>query len=204
MYLFPVLYGFLLGFALCFTFGPAFFALIQTSIDNGSRSAYLIAGGVVIADVLLMATAVFGTEYIPKIPHFDDYLSISGASILLIMGILSFRKERKQLIYPKTPLGDFAFYFSKGFFLNLLNPSNYAFVFATTLSLRNSLHYNQSQIIVFFASSLLGASVAEVLIAYYAQKLKRFLTDLLIYRINQIAGVVFIVASIRILIGYFS
>ncbi len=200
MYLSPVLYGFGLGFALCFTFGPAFFALVQTSIDNGSRSGIVIACGVVLSDALMMSMVVFGINFLPQIPHFKDFMSIAGAIVLLVLGIGSFTKKRKPLIYPKTPFGNLIFYFSKGFFLNLFNPPNYAFLVATSLALRNSLLYDTNQVAIFWGMSLVGAILAETLIAVFAPKLKRFVTEQFLLRLNQIAGLVFIVASLRILI----
>jgi threonine/homoserine/homoserine lactone efflux protein len=190
-----------LGFALCFTFGPAFFALVQTSIDNGSKSGILIACGVVLSDALMMSVVVFGLNFLPQIPHIKDFINIIGIVILLILGIGSFQKKRKPLIYPSTPFGNLVFYFSKGFFLNLLNPPNYAFLVATSFTLRNSFSYDTAQVAIFWGTSLLGALLAEVLIAVYAPKLKRFITEQFLLRLNQVAGLVFIVAALRILIG---
>ena len=200
----PILYGFALGFALCFTFGPVFFALIQTSIDTHFKNGVMIALGVGTTDAILMFVAVFGTAFLPSIPYFKDFLSIAGAILLIGLGVMSFFAKRKQLIYPQTPLGNFVYYFSKGFFLNLFNPANYAFIFATSLSLRNALHFDTTQVVVFFGTSVVAAVVAESLIAYYARRLKKNITDLMIVRINKVAGAIFIIGAIRILWNYFS
>jgi threonine/homoserine/homoserine lactone efflux protein len=127
-----IFFGFLYGFILCFTFGPVFFRLIQTSIDNGYKRGILIALGVTVADAILMFCAIFGTSYLPQLKYFDDVISVVGASILFILGFISIFKQKTQLVYPTSKLSSFLYYFTSGIFLNLLNPSNYLAVFATS------------------------------------------------------------------------
>jgi threonine/homoserine/homoserine lactone efflux protein len=123
-----ILFGFLYGFILCFTFGPAFFRLIQSSIDNGVKSGVFIAAGVTAADALLMFFAVFGTSFLPKIEKFDTILAFLGAGLLLILGIKSLLKKQKKITYPQSKFGSLLLNFINGLFLNLLNPSNYVAV----------------------------------------------------------------------------
>ncbi|MFC0182603.1 Threonine/homoserine/homoserine lactone efflux protein [Pseudarcicella hirudinis] len=194
-----IIFGFGWGFLLCFTFGPAFFRLIQSSIDNGFRTGVLIALGVVGADALQMFFAVFGTSILPKIRHFDMILSIGGATLLLVLGIRSIFAKTRQLIYPKTKFSNIIYYFSSGFFLNILNPSNVVAVFATSTYLKEVLDFTLNDIILFFLFSLIGTFLAESLISFYAQKMKKVLTKNVINRINQAAGVVFIFSALLIL-----
>ncbi len=193
-----IFYGFLYGFLLCFTFGPAFFRLIQTSIDNGFKRGVLIAFGVTIADAVLMFFAVFGTSYLPDIQYFDSIISIIGASLLFILGFISLFKQQSQLVYPTSKFGSFLYYFTSGLFLNLLNPSNYVAVFATSAYLvAKGMTLNER--IVFFLFSLSATMIAESLIAFYAQKMKRLLTGKVLKRINQLAGLIFIGSGLLIL-----
>ncbi len=193
-----IFYGFLYGFILCFTFGPAFFRLIQTSIDNGFKRGVLIALGVTIADAILMFFAVFGTSYLPDLKHFDEIISVFGASLLFILGFISLFKQQSQLVYPTSKFGSFLYYFTSGLFLNLLNPSNYVAVFATSAYLvAKGMTLNER--IVFFFFSLCATMLAESMIAYYAQKMKRLLTGKILKRINQVAGLIFIGSGLLIL-----
>jgi threonine/homoserine/homoserine lactone efflux protein len=193
-----IFYGFLYGFILCFTFGPAFFRLIQTSIDNGFKRGVLIALGVTIADAILMFFAVFGTSYLPDIQNFDAFISIVGASLLFILGFISLFKQQSQLVYPTSKFGSFLYYFTSGLLLNLLNPSNYVAVFATSAYLvSHGMSLNER--IVFFLFSLTATMIAESLIAFYAHKMKRLLTGKVLKRINQVAGLIFIGSGLLIL-----
>jgi threonine/homoserine/homoserine lactone efflux protein len=193
-----IVYGFLYGFILCFTFGPAFFRLIQTSIDNGFKRGVLIALGVTIADAVLMFFAVFGTSYLPDIQHFDAIISVIGAFLLFILGFISLFKQQSQLVYPTSKFGSFLYYFTSGLLLNLLNPSNYVAVFATSAYLV-SHGMNLNERIVFFLFSLNATMIAESMIAFYAHKMKRLLTGKVLKRINQVAGLIFIGSGLLIL-----
>ncbi|MBC7410781.1 MAG: LysE family transporter [Arcicella sp.] len=193
-----IFFGFIYGFLLCFTFGPAFFRLIQTSIDNGVKRGVLIALGVTIADAILMFFAVFGTSYLPNFQHFDDIISVIGASLLFVLGFISLFKQKTQIVYPTSKLTSFIYYFTSGLFLNLLNPSNYLAVFTTTAYLvAKGMTLNER--IVFFLFSLTATMTAESMIAFYANKMKRILTPKVMRRINQLAGLIFIGSGIAIL-----
>ncbi|MEA5138157.1 LysE family translocator [Arcicella rigui] len=192
-------YGFIYGFVLCFTFGPAFFRLIQTSIDNGFKRGVLIAAGVTVADAILMFSAVFGTSYLPTFQYFDTTVALLGALILFILGFNSLFKQQTQLVYPVTKFGSFLYYFTSGLLLNLLNPSNYIAVFATSTYLSGVEGFSLEQIIAFFIASLFATMLAESLIAFYAQKMKRLLTAKIMRRINQLAGSIFIISGLLII-----
>ncbi|MEA5257143.1 LysE family transporter [Arcicella aquatica] len=194
-----IVFGFLYGFLLCFTFGPAFFRLIQTSIDIGFRRGVLIAGGVTAADAILMFFAVFGTSFLPKFQYFNITIALVGASILFILGFNSLFKQQTQLVYPKSKFGSFLYYFTSGILLNLLNPSNYIAVFTTSTYLTGVEGFSLNETIIFFIASLCATMLAESLIAFYAQKMKSVLTPTILRRINQVAGIIFIISGLLIL-----
>ncbi|MDZ7897502.1 MAG: LysE family transporter [Arcicella sp.] len=197
-----IIFGFLYGFLLCFTFGPAFFRLIQTSIDTGIKRGVLIAFGVTMADAFLFFIALFGTSYFPEIKHLSVYVSLVGAGLLFILGFISIFKQQSQIVYPSSKLGSFVYYFISGLLLNLLNPSNYVAVFATSTYLITQ-GFTLNERIVFFGVSLLATMLAESLIAFYAHKMKRIITPKILKRINQVAGLIFISSGLLILWNQF-
>jgi L-lysine exporter family protein LysE/ArgO len=198
-----IILGFLFGFLLCFTFGPAFFAIVQVSIDSSYKKGIVMAIGVVAADAFLMFIAVFGTSFLPSIDHIDQIISFSGAALLLGMGIFSFFSNKKQLIYPQTKVGNFVYFFTKGVFFNILNPANFLFVVSTCTYLKGALKYNLQEIILFFVSSLFATFIAEALIAKYASKIKKVVDTKKIEFFNKIAGSIFIIIAFRMLWGQF-
>jgi threonine/homoserine/homoserine lactone efflux protein len=162
----------------------------------------LIALGVTIADAILMFFALFGTSYLPQLKYFDDIISITGASILFILGFISIFKQKTQIVYTSSKLSSFFYYFTSGVLLNLLNPSNYLAVFATSAYLvAKGMTLNER--IVFFLFSLSATMIAESLIAFYANKMKKVLTEKILKKINQVAGSIFIISGILILYKQF-
>ncbi len=195
--------GFFYGFALCFTFGPAFFKLIQTSIDHNIKKAIWVVIGIVVADIVQITVSIFGNSYLPKIPQFASIVAILGSLLLFYLGIRSLFSTKNQLIYPTSKIGNLIYYFSNGFFLNILNPSNIIAIFTTSAYLKNVKHYNLMCIITFFGWSVLGTFIAEVMIVVYAQRMKKTLTKNLLQKINKVAGVIFIITSILIIYKQF-
>lgn len=193
------LYGFIWGFALCFTFGPAFFAIIQISIDSSLKKGLVMSLGVVAADAILMFFAVFGTAMLPQIQYFDTIIAVFGALLLLFMGLLSIFSKGGQLVYPKSKLGNIFYFFSKGLSLNISNPANFLFVVSTCTYLRATLQYDNQLLIIFFLLSMLATFAAQALIAFYANKLKKTINPKLIRRINLVAGMAFVLLALRLL-----
>lgn len=191
--------GFLWGFLLCFTFGPAFFAIIQVSVDSSYKKGAVMALGVVFADVILMFFAIFGTSLLPNIHNYDQIISIGGAILLFGMGLFSFLTKRNEIIYPQSKLGNFVYFFVKGAILNILNPANFLFVVSTSAYLKGAMKYSLNEIIIFFVASLCATLLAEILIAFYAWKLKKIVNAKTITIFNRVAGTVFILVALRML-----
>jgi threonine/homoserine/homoserine lactone efflux protein len=57
--------------------------------------------------------------------------------------------------------------------------------------------------IIFFLFSLMATMTAESLIAFYANKMKKVLTEKILKRINQVAGSIFIISGLLILYKQF-
>lgn len=185
-------YGLLSGFLLCLTFGTVFFSLLQNSVDNGYKSGLKIALGVVVCDSLFIASALFGTAFLPKFDGFDLILTLIGVVFLIIMGLVNILKGTPRLAYPKTRFGNFLYYFWTGFFLNGLNPINFITWVTLVAYLRNSLHYAFKEQIAFLTMSVLGIFLTQSGIALSAHKLKRFFTPRIVLYFNRLTGVVFL------------
>ncbi len=193
------LYGLLTGVALCLTFGTVFFVLIQNSIDNGYRSGIEIALGVVITDAFFVFCAMFGTSFLPKINHFDQWTGGVGAILLLLLGTMNMVKGTPKVAYPKTKLGSFMYYFGTGALLNALNPINFFSWVSIAAYLKTNTTYDFGQTAAFFGASLLGVLLAESALAYYAHKLKGILRPSTIEKVNKVSGLIFIVLALNIL-----
>ncbi|GAB4488011.1 MAG: LysE family transporter [Raineya sp.] len=199
-----ILLGFGTGIALSLMLGTVFFALIQNSVDFGYKSGIFIALGVVASDVFFISIALLGTSYLPEIPKMPFYSSLVGASLLIILGLVGFFKKNPKLVYPKTKFGNLMYYFGTGFLLNVLNPVNFFFWAAIVTYLRTEKFFLIHEQIVFFIACLAAIFSAEVGIAYFASRLRRFFTSLFLRRVNQVSGLIFLGFGIKLLYDAFT
>lgn len=193
-----IVLGFLLGAALCLTFGTVFFALIQNSVDNGFRAGLKMILGVIVGDAIFVLLALFGTSRLPHIPHLDLWLAGIGILFLVAMGLNNIFGQTPQLAYPKTRLGNFVYYFSTGFLLNALNPVNFVSWVAIVAYIRTHQHYTTAEQYAFMAASLVGILACESALAYYANRLKRLFTPRVVKIFNTVTGIVFLIGAARI------
>ncbi|OIN57315.1 LysE family translocator [Arsenicibacter rosenii] len=191
-------YGLITGVLLCWTFGTVFFSLLQNSVDNGYKAGMKIAFGVVVCDSLFIASALFGTSFLPKIDGFELAISIIGVIFLSVMGIANLVKGVPRLAYPTTRFGNFLYYFWIGFLLNGLNPVNFLTWVGLTAYLRKSLHYDLDEQIGFLAMSVLAIFLTQTAIAVSAHKLKRLFTPRVILIFNRVTGVIFLAVAIQL------
>ena len=196
--LLPILLGFLTGVALCLTFGTVFFALIQNSVDNGYKAGLTITLGVVLGDAIYVTFALLGTSIIPHSKALEPVLAAVGVVFLVVLGLFNIIKGTPRIAYPKTKLGNYAYYFTTGFLLNALNPINFVSWVTIAAYMRHSLHYDTNQQVVFMGFALLGVAAAESALAVFAHKLKRFFTPKVALTFNRVTGAVFIIVAARL------
>ncbi len=88
--------GALLGLTLAtfFGFGPAFFALVQTSIHRGGFGpAALLAVGIFLNDVLMVVLCLMGAVQIVTEPSNYLWFGISSGIILIIFGLVTYTER---------------------------------------------------------------------------------------------------------------
>ena len=193
-----LIYGFLTGVGLCLTFGTVFFSLVQNSVDNGYQTGIKIALGVFVCDTIFVFFAIFGTAFLPNIPNFQQWMAGVGVVFLLAMGLGNIIKGQPVVSYPNTKFGNFLFYFSTGFLLNGLNPVNF-FSWVTIASyIRSNLHYDFTQVLIFFGTSVVAILIVESAIAVFAHRLKKIFTTRVLTVFNKVTGIVFILIACQI------
>lgn len=195
-----ILSGFGAGIVLSLMLGTVFFALIQNSVDFGYKSGVFIALGVITSDVFFISAAMIGTSYLPDLPRMPFYSSLLGGALLIALGLVSFFKKNPKLVYPKTKFGNLLYYFSTGFLLNVLNPVNFFYWVAIVAYLRNEKFFPLNEQIIFFGSCLAAIFSTEVGISYFASRLRKLFTPLVLRRINQVSGFLFVSFGIKLLI----
>ncbi len=192
--------GIPVGAAFCLTLGPVFFSLIKNSIEHGTRAAISMATGVTLADVLLLLFAFSGVEtMLPQNGIVENVVEIIGGGFLIALGIAAILKRVDTGGGTIAPRQSVLKYISLGFFLNILNPVNFAEWIGTASYLKVRLGYSTMQSISFFTGALLAVWLVEAAIGLFATRLKNYLTPRMMRNFNVATGILFLLCGVYLL-----
>lgn len=191
--------GLLTGFVLSMMLGTVFFALIKNSLAFGPKTGIFIATGVIICDVMFITLALLSQPFADFLSQYKREVAIAGGILLIIMGLFIIIKSKPKLEEGKVfGQGSNLFYIGNGFLLNVVNPVNFFIWLGISSSLSIQFNYDMSDKIIFFSSSLVSIFFAEIGISVFASKLRRWVTPVVLQRVNQISGLVFIGVGIKL------
>ncbi|MBO9637785.1 MAG: LysE family transporter, partial [Siphonobacter aquaeclarae] len=100
---------------------------------------------------------------------------------------------------PRRRFFQFLKFFGIGFTLNATNPANFIIWVSVSAYVKGVLQYELNERVVYFVACLAAIFLTQVGIAFFAQRIKRFLNDGLITWINRISGMVFVGTGIYLL-----
>lgn len=194
-----IIKGTLLGLTLAVLIGPAFFSLVQTSIQRGFKSGMFLAMGIFFSDLALVFLSFLGASQILNAPENQKIVGYSGGLMLVIFGVYTFTRKGHVAenggIEVKKP--GFLTYFFKGFFLNLANPSVWFYwifwvgVVTSELGTENGIDINL--VIIFFTATLLTVFLTDLLKCFISHRIKSYLNDRVLMWINHIVGILLII-----------
>jgi threonine/homoserine/homoserine lactone efflux protein len=200
--------GAILGFSLSvFFIGPAFFALIQTSIKNGFRSAAAMALGISLSDAVLVFLAYLGAAQFLGNPTVKLYEGIVGSIVLLVYGIYEFFQKHEDEKVAKIGLESVAtinknkrlpLILAKGFLLNILNPFVF-FMWIASMTSVSSRYNTKEDLLSFFAGTLGFILLLDLLKALGANRLKKIITHKVMLIIHYIMAIALIISGIVLL-----
>lgn len=200
----PVFDGIRLGLLLSVLVGPVFFALIHSSIEKGFKAGLFFALGILLSDCLYITGANLGIHGILVNEKFKFWVGITGAIVLVIFGITTFLKK------PKAPHLAHLKKFSakktimKAFILNSMNPFVFIFWLGVVGVVSMKENYNESHIWSFFGATVATAFSIDLLKAFFAHRIKYFLTHNHLIWLNRISGIAMVSFGIRLLVKMFS
>ena len=190
--------------SLVINMGPAFITLVQTSLHRGFKSAAWFATGVILNDAMVISICILASvQIVMKSSREAALASIGAGIILLLFGIFTYRKkvedrqERDEYIEKRTnevlkkqeDKPAWFVFLAKGFVLNILNPFVWIFWFSAVAMVAGNMGGNKVSTCVFFAVILGTTWILELLKAWGAAKLKKFLDAERTTLINKIAGI---------------
>ncbi len=190
----PYLLGLFFGLIFVFSFGPGFFALIQTSVQKGYKKAIFLAIGISLSDIIYVSLALLGAASLLKDPTTRFWMGLVGTVVLFGYGIFTwFRKPTIQseasLSEEETNLSAVKYLF-KGFILNGLNPFIVVFWLSIIGLAATNYDFSTNEKYYFFSgvlSTILTSDIIKVLISY---RLRQFVTEKRIALINKIVAAV--------------
>jgi threonine/homoserine/homoserine lactone efflux protein len=189
-----------LGILLSFLTGPAFFALLKTSIEKGFYAGASFAFGVLLSDVIFVILAIFGSSYIALDKSYMLPLGIMGSIILLGIGfyylIIKVKICRNKTLCNKEYTG----FIIKGIAMCIFNPAILLYWISVTGGIISVTgKFNLQEIIPFFATILITQFAIDCLKAFYANKLSHRIEEKTIGRINKMAGIFIIIFALRLM-----
>lgn len=192
--------------------GPAFFTLLQTSLEKGFRPAVRLAVGIFLSDAFLVTVSILGASRLFNDPAASKVIGVVGGISLMLIGVYTFRKKvairgvadnRTELHLPSRWRE-----FFKGFFMNMANPATWIFWFVTvgTISAQYTTDSGQVlyyRIILFFIITLSTVFSMDVLKSFIANRIKQVINDRTVSVVNKIVGVLLVLFGMYLFVASF-
>ena len=155
--MYTIFYGLLFGLLFVFSFGPAFFALIQTSLQQGFRPAVLLAIGISISDIFYACIALLGMSSLLENPLTRFWMGIAGTIFLIVFGIYSWFKSPRVYFNKKEETNNIRLlkFLVKGSIINGLNPFIMLFWIGMISLMTARFEYGFADQVYFFAGVLI-------------------------------------------------
>ncbi|GAB4149584.1 MAG: hypothetical protein Fur0041_22660 [Bacteroidia bacterium] len=199
--------GFLFGMALCFSLGPAFFALIQVSMRYGFLAGIAMSIGVITSDVIYLMLAYFGLSGWLLEEKYALPVGLTGGLLLIAYGLFQVLRKSKietngegAVIAAKTSFGGTVL---KGFLLNFLNPMILLLWIGAISFASTKFNGIAHEVIIFFIATLATVFLTDTLKALAAGKIKSYLNETSIHKINVIAGIILLVSGVVVIVRLF-
>ena len=206
-FLIGILCGVILS--LLFSFGPAFFGLIQNSIQHGFRRATVFAVGVSLSDIVvvfLMLTVLQNVD-MAAVMH-NVYVALIGGIGIAAIGVHSFRKKAsvtkgtnghaKLKFSDNESLGTLLLH---GFLLNILNPFIWVYWISIITFLSVEADLEAGERYVFFAGLLIATLGCDMLKCRLASLLQTWFTARVLNLFNKVTGLVLMAFGVYMVVS---
>ena len=189
-----------IGIGLAFMIGPVFFVLLETSATKGFRAALFFDLGVIIADIVFIYFAYYGSRTMLEKIQDDPRLFILGGGILFVYGLLTYYKRRKPIITDDDIVivekYSYVSLLIKGFFLNFINIGVLAFWLGLVVVISPNLEMNDSRIFNYFTAIMVAYFLTDIIKILLAKQLKNKLTPNVIRKIKRGMGIALMIFGI--------
>lgn len=197
-----LLEGIGMGLLLSSMIGPVFFALVQNSLQHGFRYAAVLALGILLSDLIYVVFTFVGVEHLSRLKYFEVVLGYTGGVVLMSFGLISIFK--KKVIRPNTgglpimkPNKRTAFL--KGFGINGINPFVLLFWVSIASLLQLKPDIDLIDVSFYYGGVLMTVFCIDLLKAFIAKQLSKFVTERTMRILNLAVGVLLISFGLRMM-----
>ena len=179
--------------------GPVWVALVARALSGGFRSAWPLAVGVTLGDLLWPLLAILGVSWIV-----DQYsgvmlgLKYFASALFIVMGFLLLRNTRRQistdsrLTRPGLLAG-----FTAGVAVILGNPKAILFYMSILPGFFDLRHVTQTDIVLIIAISMSVPLIGNLLLAAFISRARQSLTNPeTLRKLNVLSGVLLILVGL--------
>lgn len=198
--------GIYAGLLLALLVGPLLVALLQASLERGTKAAMMVAIGIWLSDLLFVLTVYMGMSQLHKIVTWSGFelsLGLVGAVVLAIVGIATLVTPPPSLTADSNLLAgakDHTALLLKGFFINSLNPFTIFFwvTIMTGVVLKNG--YDATHATLYFSGILGTIVVTDSLKVLLAKKIRHKLTPNHLWWVRRVAGIALLLFALALVV----
>jgi threonine/homoserine/homoserine lactone efflux protein len=202
--------GIIIIIILTFSFGPAFFALINSGIKYGYKTGSFLAFGIILSDFFLCMLTCFlvhlGMESLLGSSKAQTFFAIVGGIVLIVFGAFYFKKpiqKSDEAIDIANLLPKPRVLLLKGFFLNIFNPTVWLLWLANVTAISKTLDYSMLKMVIFFSIVLGAALLVELAKVSLANKIKHYLTEKIMSTVNHLTGIALIIFGMILIYNHY-
>ncbi|UXP31816.1 LysE family transporter [Reichenbachiella agarivorans] len=202
----PYLIGISTGLILVVSTGPVFLTLLQNSLNHGFQRTLFFIMGVAVADTGILFITWFGMSKVTG-DEPNPYLALAGGILLSVFGMIFLLKDKPseevkiETSVRRNGLAS-AGLFGQGFMLGAINPIVWGF-WAAMSNYAITTYGDPRSELFYFLGILNIVWVTDVLKAYYAGKLKKYLNVRVQKVLRKVIGVVLIVLGLNLIFGQY-
>ncbi|MBR1849878.1 MAG: LysE family transporter [Bacteroidales bacterium] len=205
-----LLLGILCGvvLSLFFSFGPAFFSLIQNSLHYGYRRAVHFAFGVSMSDVLIVGLMLTVLRRVDMFELLHNVVvALVASAVMIVMGVFTFLKkqqattaEQGRTPMPTDTTNSFTI-FGRGFLLNIINPSIWLYWVSVIALISGEFDIPTNQMYIFFGGVLLTTLLLDIAKCRLAASLHNVITPRLQAVFNRVVGAILVGFGVYLLVS---
>ena len=195
--------------SLIYSFGPAFFSLLQTSIHYGFRCALPFPFGVNFSDIttVCLLLTVLSDVDMQAILH-NPIVACVGGVMLLSFAIYFYTRKAQSaentgsvMMFKAAGSPKPLAVWFRGFIINFCNPIIWIYWLSIMALASGSLGVQASRLPLFFAGVLMTTLGLDVLKCKLASLLQRFLTAKVLNIFNKVVGTILVAFAVYLVVS---